>query len=186
MRCSLDLPVNLTYNAHLHKKKKREIMDIGALFILLALTILVAMYLAQPYMERRAKIVSVEELELSALFAKRDNAIDALKELEFDNTLGKIPEEDYLAQKAALMQNGAEAMRRIDEYQSDDVEKDDLEAAIASRRAGSVVSSNEDNLESMIAARRSKRKAKSGGFCPNCGHPILGNDKFCTNCGKRT
>ena len=126
-------------------------MDIGALFILLALTILVAMYLAQPYMERRAKIVSADELELSALFAKRDDAIDALKELEFDNTLGKVPAEDYPIQKAELMQKGADAMRRIDEYQAGDTE-DRIEAAIASRRADAAPS-DDDDLESLIAAQ---------------------------------
>ncbi len=159
-------------------------MDIGAIFILLALVILVTMYLAQPYMERRAEVVSATELELSTLFAKRDQAISALKELEFDNSLGKVPAEDYPIQRAELMQKGADAMRQIDEFKtgSAKVAENNLEAAIASRRTDT----SEDDLESLIAARRSKRKAKSSGFCPNCGHPLLGGDKFCTNCGKRT
>ena len=148
-------------------------MDIGALFILLALLILVAMYLAQPYMEKRAKFVSAEELELSALLAKRDDAINALKELEFDNTLGKVPAEDYPIQRAELMKKGADVLRQIDVHQAGG--------------AGDAPATNlDDDLESLIAARRSKRKAKSGGFCSNCGHPILSGDKFCTSCGKRT
>jgi len=46
-------------------------MDIGAIFLTLAITTLVAMYLIQPYMERRTKIVSAEELEHSHLLAER-------------------------------------------------------------------------------------------------------------------
>jgi len=168
-------------------------MDIGAIFLLMALLTLVAMFLAQPYMQRRTKIVSTEELEHSTLLAMRDRYINALKELDFDQELGKIPAEDYPVQRAELLKKGVEALRRLDEYEgaSATTAEDRLEAVIAARRADGAETptkdaSLDDELESLIAARRSKRKAKSAGFCPNCGHPILANDKFCTNCGKKT
>lgn len=88
-------------------------MDIGAIFLLMALFTLVAMFLAQPYMERRAKIVSAEEFEHSTLLAMRDRYINALKELDFDHELGKIPAEDYPAQRAELLKKGADALRQI-------------------------------------------------------------------------
>ena len=169
-------------------------MDIGALFILIALLILIGMFLAQPFMERRSKIVSAEEQELSALLAERDRLINALKELDFDNTLGKIPAEDYPVQRADLLKQGADALRRLDAYQAggaaETTAEDRLEAVIAARRADAtdapVIDDDYDDLESLIAARRSKRKAKSAGFCPNCGRPVLSSDKFCPNCGKTT
>lgn len=162
-------------------------MEIGAIFILLALLILVALYLAQPYLERHATLVSESEQELSALLAERDHTINALKELEFDHELGKVPEEDYPSQRAALLKRGAEALRRLDAYHAGgDVGKraeDRVENAIDAYQDAPQA---EDDLEAMIAARRSKRKGRSDGFCPNCGHPILSSDKFCTGCGKKT
>ena len=173
-------------------------MDIGALFLTLAVATLVAMYLGQPYLERRTKLVSEKEFEHSHLLAERDRYINALRELDFDYDLGKIPEDEYPAQRANLLQKGADALRKLDEYEGakDTSAEDRLEAVVAARRADSTAApvaadaaptmNADDELESLIAARRSKRKAKSGGFCPNCGHAVLAKDKFCTNCGKKT
>lgn len=172
-------------------------MDIGALFLTLAVTTLVAMYLAQPFLERRTTIVSAEESELSHLLAERDRYINALKELDFDYDMGKVPEEEYPTQRASLLKKGTEALRKIDEYKGAKATnaEDRLEAVIAARRADATETdvvpeaaptmNADDEIESLIAARRAKRKAKSSGFCPNCGHAILETDKFCTNCGKK-
>src|SRR5215203_3926099 len=89
-------------------------MELTAIFFSLAVLILVGIYLYAPFMERRARRVTEEEHELSALMAERDRVINSLQELDFDFKLGKIPEEDYPAQRTTLLQKGADLLRRID------------------------------------------------------------------------
>lgn len=167
-------------------------MEIGAVFFLLAVLIPVGLYLAQPFRQRRVRRNVEEEHEISTLMAEYDRTLTSLQELEFDNTLGKIPADDYPRQRAELMQHGAEYLRRLDELQAQTSTADAesrLEAAVAARRADAAadqpaVEMSDDDLESMIAARRKARKDKSAGFCPKCGKPILVSDRFCPSCGK--
>ena len=91
-------------------------MELTAIFFSLAVLILVGMYLYAPFMERRARRVTEEEHELSALMAERDRVINSLQELDFDFKLGKVPEEDYPAQRASLLQKGADILRKIDSF----------------------------------------------------------------------
>ena len=166
-------------------------MQLTALFFTLAILILVAIYLYAPFMERRARRVTEEEHELSALMAERDRVINSLQELDFDFKLGKIPEEDYPTQRAGLLQKGADILRRIDTLAPQPVSVQDadarIEKAIAARRADAAVGKPElsdDDVESMISARRKARKQTSSGFCPKCGKPVMVSDRFCPSCGK--
>ena len=166
-------------------------MQLTAIFFTLAVLILVAIYLYAPFMERRARRVTEEEHELSTLMAERDRVINSLQELDFDFKLGKIPEEDYPAQRASLLQKGADLLRKIDSIAPQLVSTQDadarIEKAIAARRADASVGRAEpsdDDLESMIQARRKGRKEKSSGFCPKCGKPVMVSDRFCPSCGK--
>ena len=166
-------------------------MQITAIFFTLAILILVGIYLYAPFMEQRARRVTEEEHELSALMAERDRVINSLQELDFDYKLGKIPEEDYPTQRAGLLQKGADILRKIDTLAPQPVAVQDVDAriekAIAARRAdGSVVRQelNDDDVESMIAARHKSRKERSSGFCPKCGKPVMVSDRFCPSCGK--
>lgn len=166
-------------------------MQITAIFFTLAILILVAIYLYAPFMERRARRVTEEEHELSTLMAERDRVVNSLQELDFDFKLGKIPEEDYPAQRASLLQKGADLLRKIDTIAPQPVSVQDadarIERAIAARRADASVNRPEptdDDLESMIQARRKGRKEKSSGFCPKCGKPVMISDRFCPSCGK--
>ena len=166
-------------------------MDINALFFTLAILVLVGMYLYTPLVEGRARRVTEEEHELSALMAERDRVINSLQELDFDFKLGKIPEEDYPTQRANLLQKGADILRRIDTIAPQPASAQSanarIEKASAARRADAAVAISEvsdDDVESMIAARRKARKEKSSGFCPKCGKPVVISDRFCPSCGK--
>ena len=166
-------------------------MQLTAIFFTLAVLIFVAIYLYAPFMERRARRVTEEEHELSALMAERDRVINSLQELDFDFKLGKIPEEDYPIQRTNLLQKGADILRRIDSIAPQPASVQDadarIEKAIAARRADASVNKPEvsdDDVESMIAARRKTRKEKSSGFCPKCGKPVMVSDRFCPSCGK--
>lgn len=169
-------------------------MEISSLLMLTATLMLVALFILRPFYERhKIARVSAEEHTLSALMAERDRLITALQELDFDNTLGKIPAEDYPSQRALLLQKAADVLRKLDEFQpqkpgSKDAEAR-VEAVVASRRADAktsapVPAASDDDLESLIATRRASRKEKTGGFCPKCGKPVLRTDRFCPSCGK--
>jgi hypothetical protein len=175
-------------------------MQIAALLLTLGVIILVGLYLYAPFLERQSRRVTEEEHELSALMAERDRAINSLQELDFDFKLGKIPEGEYPAQRAALLQKGADTLRKIDALtlsspngrvmpegrdESQDTESR-LENAVADRHANASskrTGLNDDDIESMIIDRKRSHKDKSAGFCPNCGKPIMQSDRFCPSCG---
>lgn len=166
-------------------------MDLIAIFLSLAILIVVSIYLYAPFMEGRARRVTEEEHELSALMAERDRVINSLQELDFDFKLGKIPEEDYPVQRSYLLQKGADILRKIDSLAPQPASAQDtevrLERAIAARRADAAVARveiSDDDLESMISSRRKSRTNKSAGFCPRCGKPVMVTDRFCPSCGK--
>lgn len=167
-------------------------MELGAIFLILAVLILVGMYLYAPFISRGQSIGIQESHQLSPLLAERDRVINALQELDFDFNLGKIPAEDYPSQRASLLQQGVEILRQLDELapakKGDDNEAR-IEKAVAARRADASASTaaltlTDDDIESMIAARRREHKDKSAGFCPRCGKPVLVMDRFCPSCGK--
>ena len=118
-------------------------MDLGSIFLILALLILVGLFIGRPLFEN-SRIVEKGQLpedhDRSMLMAERDRILVALQELDFDFTLGKIPEEDYPQQRAFLLQKGADVLRALDALVTnqdgqDEQAEDRLEAAIALRRA---------------------------------------------------
>jgi hypothetical protein len=174
-------------------------MDIGSIFLVLAILIPVVLYIYRPFMERNNPTASNSEQEYSSLLAKRDQVVATIQELDDDYNLGKIPDEIYPTRRQALLQNGVEILRQLDAYQNTSASataQDRLESAIETRRQTSGASQNsprkngnavppvpDDDLEQKIASRRRLRQSKTGGFCPKCGKPVQEVDRFCPRCG---
>src|SRR5215510_4271341 len=144
--------------------------QLGVIFFILGILVFVGLFLYAPFLERRARRVAEEEQEISTLMAERERTISALQELDFDYKLGKVPDEDYPVQRANLLQNGADILRKLDELTTQKKQDDTdtrLERAIAAHRrkvASKKQNITDDEIESLVAARRKGRRTKTGGF----------------------
>ncbi len=154
-------------------------MDLAAILFLIALLLAVSLYLVTPLMNNRTVRRREDSQEVSSLLAERERLLNALQELDFDFQLGKIPEEDYPEQRADLLRRGAEVLKKLDSLGAS---RPLLVPQKASAAPGAELS--DDQIESMLAARRRARKTKAAGFCPRCGKSILITDQFCPHCGK--
>lgn len=156
-------------------------MELGSVFLILAVLVIAGIYLYAPFTERVRQVDINESHEISGLKAERDRVINSLQELDFDFKLGKIPAEEYPEQRANLLQKGAQILRQLDEFEPMPASKnaeDVIEKAVSDSHLSN------DEIEALILERRKEQKSKSAGFCPKCGKPVLVTDKFCPSCGK--
>jgi hypothetical protein len=156
-------------------------MDLGSILVILALFIFVAGYIARPILEKRGFSVSDDSRHLSELQAERDQILLVLQELDMDHAMGKIPSEDYEAQRPGLIARGAAILRELDElgaltplnavepHGANGQEDDDLDAII----------------EKEILRRRKSSSKEISSFCTLCGNRLLSGDRFCTSCGAK-
>ena len=169
-------------------------MDLGSIFLILAMLVLVALFIAKPLLEHKATVISESEQEYSALLAEQERILNALQELEFDHILRKIPEEDYPLQRKMFVVQGAEILKQLDAFkenlseQFDTNLKDQFGKSDILDENDSVESKillSDDELDALIAERKREKQNKSAGFCPQCGAPVEESDVFCSLCGAR-
>ncbi|MBN1536127.1 MAG: zinc ribbon domain-containing protein [Anaerolineales bacterium] len=175
-------------------------MDLGSLFFLIGILLLVIVYIIQPFTRQRPYRMAADEKKISSLLAEQERVINTLLELDFDYHLGKIPEEDYPIHRSVLLAQGAQIMQQLDilraEYNiwgvATDGRASDKPREIPStnkkarRERGTkrLLATPDDDIEILLAARRRERIEKAGGFCPQCGNPIQQSDRFCPSCGE--
>lgn len=159
-------------------------MDIGSVFLGLALGLLIVFIVAQPFLEGQG--VREKKLnEADALITEREQLLTALRDLDFDHATGKITDEDYAPQRAQLLAEGAAVLKQLDDLKplgsrpltNDNTESENL-----------TLLPIEDLIEAEIAARRQTNGRASTAptsnlACPQCGASAQVGDRFCPKCG---
>jgi hypothetical protein len=151
-------------------------MEFQAIFLLLGILILVVYFITLPF-TRSSRQTHVDDKNQSVLLSEQDHLLTALSELDFDHSLGKIPEEDYPTQRRELVRRGGEVMERLDAL-----------SILAPRNETPQIENpkkplSDDEIEKLITKRRSNRIEKTGSYCPKCGKDVLITDHFCNSCG---
>ncbi|MBV8079217.1 MAG: hypothetical protein JO186_02440 [Actinobacteria bacterium] len=92
-----------------------------ALVVGAAIAVAAVLLVALPFLRARVpdweQTTTADEERRLVLIEERDQALAALKELEFDHRTGKIGDEDYRALVGPLRRAAAEALRALDRPQ---------------------------------------------------------------------
>ena len=107
---------------------------------------------------------------------RKELALAALKEIEFDRATGKLSDADYQSMLARYTKEAVEALR-------------DTEAAAPAGGNGHALGAPEaaasaaadDPIERLIAETRAANRGRR--FCSNCGAALEGSGRFCVECG---
>lgn len=142
-------------------------MDAASILIAIGLAFLVGAFIARPLLVYGQRARARPNALPIQLMAEREATLTALRELDFDHTTGKVADEDYTPQRAALVARGVAILQELDEL------------------AQAPAFSLEDQLEAEVRAARARGVASQPvpGFCPHCGASRHATDRFCAKCG---
>ncbi len=108
------------------------------------------------------------DAEVDPLARRRDQALAALREIEFDQATGKLSDDDYQRLYARYSVEAVAALRA-----------EDAAGGPPAGGAGAGV----DAVEQLIAEARSSARRAGARFCEECGAALEGSGRFCVACG---
>ena len=171
------------------------IWGIGSILLGLALLVVVVAVLVNPLVGRDSETPDQPEqaVDLSPaadLAAQQEAVVATIRELDFDYSVGKLPEDEYQVQRAHWKALGVEILKQMEALTP---ENDPLEAVIRShRRKKRPAASTTQETAREAKPRRSTATNTAGAaptatttVCRTCGRKLEAGDAFCPKCGTR-
>jgi hypothetical protein len=164
-------------------------MEPTAILLILTVLLLAAAYIGRPFYIKDARYSrklnpadgaakdKVDHIH-SSLLAEKERILSSIQELDFDYSLHKIPEDLYPVQRTELLEQAAGLLKELEDMGFTQETK-----LTSTSKNSNKVTTDYDELEEMIAKRRTEIKEKNSGFCPRCGRAIQESDRFCPKCG---
>ena len=124
----------------------------------------------------------VVDRQLLALYTKRDQLYQAIREAKFDKDTGKLSPEDYERQATRLKRQAANVLKAIDRREDNLVSSElnaRIEALVRAERQ------EQASLRPVAVTSASRKSGETVRYCTKCGTRLNVGDRFCPACGTR-
>ncbi len=163
-------------------------MPLSSILVGLAMALVVVPFVAGPLLKAsdRRRLSQATEAAAPPAAAKQQ-ALAALRELDFDYRTGKVGEEDYAPLRQRLLVEAAQAAQSVADAQP--ALDDEIETAVRTLRGAKSYKTERACPECHAPARAGNRfcpkcGAALGLACPACQAEVRAADQFCAHCGK--
>lgn len=154
-----------------------------AVVVALLISLLAVYFTVSPLLQAGRATPLVEDDKLAELLGRKDAVLQAIKDLEFDNRLGKTSEEDYQRLNQRLRRQAIGLLQQIEKVAPESASLDEqLEGIIAQFRQTTVAPATLPAQQQPTPAA-STTSTPATSFCTQCGKPVDVSHKFCAHCG---
>ncbi len=131
------------------------------------------------------------------LLAEKETIYLALKEIEFDHSIGKLSQEDYLDLKHQYEEKAIRVLRALDEFSPVTSIADEIEREIAALRQQQSLRGEGNSSSAVLHCPHCQKSVPADARfcaqcgtallepCPQCGKPYHREDQFCAYCGQK-